>query len=64
VPLGEEARVRVGFDRLDLATERGERPAAQLAQHVDVAPLTGRAVGPELAAHQPLVGLERRRAHR
>ena len=46
------------LDRLDLAAQRGQRAPAQLAQHVDVAPLAPHAVGTELAAHDAAVGLE------
>ena len=64
VPRREEAGQRLLLDRLDLAAQRGQRAAAQLAQHVDVAPLAADAVGAELAAHDAPVGLERRRARR
>ena len=55
---GQEAGERLALDRLDLAAQRGERPAPELAQHVVVAPLALDAVGPELAPHHPAVGLE------
>ena len=49
VPAREEAGQRGAVDRLDLAAQRGERPAAELAQHVVVAPLALHAAGAELA---------------
>ena len=58
LPRRQERGQRLLLDRLDLAAQRGQRPSAQLTQHVDVAPLAAHAVGPELAAHQALVGLE------
>ena len=46
---GQEAGQGRAVDRLDLLAERGQRPAAELAEHVGVAPLPLDAVGPELA---------------
>ena len=60
VPRRQEARQRLGFDRLDLTPQRRQRATPQLAQDVGVAPLTLDAIWPELAAHQPVVGGERR----
>ena len=58
LPRGQEPGQRLGVDRLDLATQRGERAPPQLAQHVVVAPLALDAVGPELAPHDATVDLE------
>ncbi len=55
VPGRQEPRQRLGFDRLDLAAQRGQRAPSQLAQHVGVAPLALHTVGAELAPHQALV---------
>ena len=65
VPRRQEAGERAAVDGLDLLAQRRERAAAQLAQHVVVAPLALDAVGPELAAHDAAVGFERfeRRQH-
>ena len=65
LPRGQEPGQGLGLDRLDLAAQRGQRAAPQLAQHVVVAPLALDAVGPELAPHDAAVGLEplERRAH-
>ena len=57
---GEGGRV----DRLDLVAQRGERTAAQDAQHVRVAPLAFESARAELAEHDPPVGLEPGRARR
>ena len=59
LPRGQEAGERAAVDRLDLVAQRGQRSPPQLAQHVVVAPLALDAVGPELAAHDAAVGLER-----
>ena len=59
VPRRQEPGQRLRLDRLDLAAQRGQRAPAQLAQHLDVAPLAAHALGAELAAHDPLVGLQR-----
>ena len=58
VPRREEAGERLRLDRLDLSAQRGQRPPAQLAQHVAVAPLPPDALGTELAADDAAVGLE------
>ena len=50
LPRGEEAGERRRVDGLHLATEQGERPAAEPAEHVGFAPFATRAAGPELAA--------------
>jgi hypothetical protein len=39
LPGGAEAAQRLGLDRLDLLAQPGQRAAAQLAQHLGVAPL-------------------------
>src|SRR5690606_41069184 len=44
-------------DRLDLVAQHGQRPAAQLAQHVGIDPLAGDAPGSELAEHEPIAGV-------
>ena len=49
VPGGEEAAEHVRLDRLHLLAQRGERTAADDAQHVGVAPLAALAARPELA---------------
>ena len=59
VPRRKEAGVRRSFDRLDLSAQRRQRSAPQLAQHVDVAPLTLHALRAELALHDALVGCKR-----
>ena len=56
--LRQEAAERRLLGRLDLAPQRGERRAAQPAQHVGVAPLALDAAGPELAADELLRALE------
>ena len=58
MPRGEEPGERLLLDRLDLPPQRGQRPSAQLAQHVAVAPLPPHAIGAELAADDAAVGLE------
>ena len=52
MPGGQEPGQRLGLDGLDLAAQQGQRPLAQRAQHVWVAPLPLRAVRPELAPQQ------------
>ena len=65
VPCRQESGQRLGLDRLDLPAQRGQRPAAQLAQHLAVAPLPPHALGTELAAHDPAVVLQcRQRSQR
>ena len=56
---GRKRASAVGLDRLDLLAQRGERAPPQLAQHLVVAPLPLDAVGPELAPHDPALGLQR-----
>ena len=51
LPLRQEPGQGVRRDRLDLLAQLGERPAAQRAQDLGVAPLEARAAGPELAVH-------------
>ena len=58
LPRGEEARVGGCVDGLDLVAQRGERAAAQDAQHVRVAPLPLDTARPELAEHDPALALE------
>ena len=58
VPAGQEPGQGGGVDRLDLAAQRGQRPATQLAQHLVVAPLPLHALGPELAPHHAALALE------
>ena len=53
LPGRQEPGERRGRDRLDLAAQRGQRAAAQRAQHLGVAPLRARAAGPELALRRP-----------
>ena len=55
---GKEAAERLRVDRLDLATQRGERAPAQHAQHTVVAPLRRGPAGPELADDDAPVLLE------
>ena len=55
---GQEARERRRVDRLDLVAHRRERAAAQHAQHARVAELALDTSRPELAEHDPPVGLE------
>ena len=56
VPRRQEPAERVRIDRLDLAPEAGERPAAQEPKDVRVAPLALGATRPELAEEQRTVG--------
>ncbi|GIU89959.1 MAG: hypothetical protein KatS3mg010_1058 [Acidimicrobiia bacterium] len=58
LPRGQEPRERGRVDRLDLVAHRRERPAAQCAQHVHVAPLALHPAGPELAEHDAALALE------
>ena len=58
LPRAQEPRVGRRVDRFDLVAQRGERAAAQDAQHVRVAPFAFDAAGPELAEHDATVGLE------
>ena len=55
----DEPRVGLRLDRFDLATQHGQRPPAQLAQHVDIAVLATDAARAELAVHDAVGGLER-----
>ena len=48
VPRGEESGQCLLLDGFDLAAQRGERAAAELTQHLGVAPLAADTVGPEL----------------
>ena len=50
LPRGEEPAERRRVDGLDLAPEQGERPPAEPAEDVGVAPFAPRAAGTELAA--------------
>jgi hypothetical protein len=58
VPAREEATQRRLLGGLDLLAKRGERRAAQAAQHVGVAPLPLGAAGAKLPADQLLLALE------
>ena len=60
LPRGEEPGERRRVDRLDLAPEQRERPPAEPAEDVGVAPLAPRATGSELAADDRVGGFERR----
>ena len=52
LPRRQEAGEGAGVDGLDLLAQGGQRPLAQLAQHLGVAPLPPGAAGPELAPQQ------------
>ena len=59
MPRGQEAAERRLLGRLDLLAERRERRAAEPAEDVRVAPLALGAAGPQLAADELLLPLER-----
>ena len=59
MPHLDEAGVRLGLDRLDLAAQRGQRTATQLSQHLGIAVLATDATGSELAMHDAIRSLER-----
>src|SRR5262245_39602017 len=60
MPRRQEPGQRLLTDRLDLATAPGQRPPAELLQHVDVAPLPLDPDRAELAPHEPALRLEAR----
>ena len=64
LPHGEEAGERRRVDGFHLATEQGERSAAEPAEHVGFAPFAPRAAGPELAQDDVLRSLPETRARR
>ena len=53
MPGGQETGEGVLLDRLDLATQGGQRPAAERAEHFGLTPFALGAPGPELASHDP-----------
>ena len=55
LPRRQESGIGGGAHRLDLRPQRRQRPAAQILQHVGVAPLIAISSVGELAAHQPTV---------
>ena len=60
LPALQEVGIGVLLHRLDLAAQRSQRPAAQLPQHILIAPLAAALIGAELAAHHATLGLQRR----
>ena len=59
VPHLDEARVRLGLDRFDLASQHCQRTPPELAQHIGVAILATDAAWPELAVDDAIRRLER-----
>ena len=58
VPAGEQAAEGVLFGGFDLAAQAGERLAADLLQHLGVAPFAMHALGTELAFEQLAIGVQ------